>query len=62
MKKTKEGVDASQDNNIKKLITCGKRCLEHGGTSDLNWDYPKEGKAILNELSFQEHLQNKLKE
>eukprot|EP00924_Labyrinthula_sp_SR-Ha-C_P016194 snap_masked-scaffold_4-processed-gene-21.48-mRNA-1 protein AED:1.00 eAED:1.00 QI:0/-1/0/0/-1/1/1/0/232 len=26
MKKAKEGVDASEDNNIKKLITCGKRC------------------------------------
>eukprot|EP00924_Labyrinthula_sp_SR-Ha-C_P011916 snap_masked-scaffold_76-processed-gene-0.54-mRNA-1 protein AED:1.00 eAED:1.00 QI:0/0/0/0/1/1/2/0/59 len=31
MKKAKEGVDASEDNNIKKLITCVKRCLERGG-------------------------------
>eukprot|EP00924_Labyrinthula_sp_SR-Ha-C_P012180 snap_masked-scaffold_26-processed-gene-4.130-mRNA-1 protein AED:1.00 eAED:1.00 QI:0/-1/0/0/-1/1/1/0/111 len=61
MKKAKEGVDASEDNNIKKLITCGKRCLERGGKFDLTWDYPKEGKAILNGLSFQEDLQNKLK-
>eukprot|EP00924_Labyrinthula_sp_SR-Ha-C_P011499 augustus_masked-scaffold_46-processed-gene-1.111-mRNA-1 protein AED:1.00 eAED:1.00 QI:0/0/0/0/1/1/3/0/419 len=61
MKKAKEGVDASEDNNIKKLITCGKRCLERGGRFDLTWDYPKEGKAILNGLSFQEDLQNKVK-
>eukprot|EP00924_Labyrinthula_sp_SR-Ha-C_P006923 snap_masked-scaffold_8-processed-gene-4.26-mRNA-1 protein AED:1.00 eAED:1.00 QI:0/-1/0/0/-1/1/1/0/111 len=61
MKKDKEAVDASEDNNIKKLITCGKICLEHGGRFDLTWDYPKESKAILNELSFQENLQNKLK-
>eukprot|EP00924_Labyrinthula_sp_SR-Ha-C_P002921 augustus_masked-scaffold_13-processed-gene-10.18-mRNA-1 protein AED:1.00 eAED:1.00 QI:0/0/0/0/1/1/2/0/530 len=61
MKKAKEGVDASEDNNIKKLITCGKRCLERGGKFDLTWDYPKEGKAILNGVSFQEDLQNKLK-
>eukprot|EP00924_Labyrinthula_sp_SR-Ha-C_P000815 augustus_masked-scaffold_7-processed-gene-4.59-mRNA-1 protein AED:1.00 eAED:1.00 QI:0/0/0/0/1/1/3/0/606 len=61
MKKAKEGVDASEDNNIKKLITCGKRCLERGGRFDLTWDYPKEGKAILNGVSFQEDLQNKLK-
>eukprot|EP00924_Labyrinthula_sp_SR-Ha-C_P004946 augustus_masked-scaffold_1-processed-gene-16.14-mRNA-1 protein AED:1.00 eAED:1.00 QI:0/0/0/0/1/1/4/0/604 len=61
MKKAKEGVDASEDNNIKKLITCGKRCLERGGRFNLTWDYPKEGKAILNGLSFQEDLQNKLK-
>eukprot|EP00924_Labyrinthula_sp_SR-Ha-C_P003613 snap_masked-scaffold_3-processed-gene-0.14-mRNA-1 protein AED:1.00 eAED:1.00 QI:0/0/0/0/1/1/2/0/286 len=59
--KAKDGVDASEDNNIKKLITCGKRCLERGGKFDLTWDYPKEGKAILNGLSFQEDLQNKLK-
>eukprot|EP00924_Labyrinthula_sp_SR-Ha-C_P001172 snap_masked-scaffold_7-processed-gene-15.25-mRNA-1 protein AED:1.00 eAED:1.00 QI:0/-1/0/0/-1/1/1/0/197 len=61
MKKAKEGVDASEDNNIKKLITCGKKCLERGGRFDLTWDYPKEGKAILNGVSFQEDLQNKLK-
>eukprot|EP00924_Labyrinthula_sp_SR-Ha-C_P004989 augustus_masked-scaffold_1-processed-gene-17.54-mRNA-1 protein AED:1.00 eAED:1.00 QI:0/0/0/0/1/1/4/0/573 len=61
MKKAKEGVDASEDNNIRKLITCGKRCLERGGRFDLTWDYPKEGKAILNGVSFQEDLQNKLK-
>eukprot|EP00924_Labyrinthula_sp_SR-Ha-C_P014686 snap_masked-scaffold_74-processed-gene-0.46-mRNA-1 protein AED:1.00 eAED:1.00 QI:0/-1/0/0/-1/1/1/0/251 len=61
MKKAKEGVDATEDNNIKKLITCGKRCLERGGKFDLTWDYPKEGKAILNGVSFQEDLQNKLK-
>eukprot|EP00924_Labyrinthula_sp_SR-Ha-C_P011242 augustus_masked-scaffold_48-processed-gene-1.17-mRNA-1 protein AED:1.00 eAED:1.00 QI:0/0/0/0/1/1/5/0/978 len=61
MKKAKEGVDASEENNIKKLITCGKRCLERGGRFDLTWDYPKEGKAILNGVSFQEDLQNKLK-
>eukprot|EP00924_Labyrinthula_sp_SR-Ha-C_P014564 augustus_masked-scaffold_34-processed-gene-1.10-mRNA-1 protein AED:1.00 eAED:1.00 QI:0/0/0/0/1/1/2/0/588 len=61
MKKAKEGVDASEDNNIKKLTTCGKRCLERGGRFDLTWDYPKEGKAILNGVSFQEDLQNKLK-
>eukprot|EP00924_Labyrinthula_sp_SR-Ha-C_P015963 augustus_masked-scaffold_4-processed-gene-14.50-mRNA-1 protein AED:1.00 eAED:1.00 QI:0/0/0/0/1/1/4/0/532 len=61
MKKAKEGVDASEENNIKKLITCGKRCLERGGKFDLTWDYPKEGKAVLNGVSFQEDLQNKLK-
>eukprot|EP00924_Labyrinthula_sp_SR-Ha-C_P000591 snap_masked-scaffold_27-processed-gene-3.22-mRNA-1 protein AED:1.00 eAED:1.00 QI:0/0/0/0/1/1/2/0/483 len=61
MKKAKQGVDAREDNNIKKLITCGKRCLERGGRFDLTWDYPKEGKAILNGVSFQEDLQNKLK-
>eukprot|EP00924_Labyrinthula_sp_SR-Ha-C_P010842 augustus_masked-scaffold_35-processed-gene-2.84-mRNA-1 protein AED:1.00 eAED:1.00 QI:0/0/0/0/1/1/5/0/512 len=61
MKKAKEGVDASEDNNIKKLITCGKRCLERGENFDLTRDYPKEGKAILNEVSFQEDLQNKFK-
>eukprot|EP00924_Labyrinthula_sp_SR-Ha-C_P007961 augustus_masked-scaffold_41-processed-gene-1.45-mRNA-1 protein AED:1.00 eAED:1.00 QI:0/0/0/0/1/1/3/0/622 len=61
MKKAKEGVDASEENNIKKLITCGKRCLERGGRFDLTWDYLKEGKAVLNGVSFQEDLQNKLK-
>eukprot|EP00924_Labyrinthula_sp_SR-Ha-C_P009101 augustus_masked-scaffold_2-processed-gene-12.17-mRNA-1 protein AED:1.00 eAED:1.00 QI:0/0/0/0/1/1/3/0/590 len=61
MKKAKEVVDASEDNNIKKLITCGKRCLERGGRFNLTWDYPKEGKAILNGVSFQEDLHNKLK-
>eukprot|EP00924_Labyrinthula_sp_SR-Ha-C_P016323 augustus_masked-scaffold_73-processed-gene-0.53-mRNA-1 protein AED:1.00 eAED:1.00 QI:0/0/0/0/1/1/4/0/575 len=61
LKKAKEGVDASENNNIKKLITCGKRCLERGGRFDLTWDYPKEGKAILNGVSFQEDVQNKLK-
>eukprot|EP00924_Labyrinthula_sp_SR-Ha-C_P010423 snap_masked-scaffold_23-processed-gene-5.29-mRNA-1 protein AED:1.00 eAED:1.00 QI:0/-1/0/0/-1/1/1/0/97 len=60
MIKAKEGDDASEDNNIKKLITCGKRCLEPGGRFDLTWDYHKEGKAILNGVSFQEDLQNKL--
>eukprot|EP00924_Labyrinthula_sp_SR-Ha-C_P013254 snap_masked-scaffold_45-processed-gene-0.22-mRNA-1 protein AED:1.00 eAED:1.00 QI:0/-1/0/0/-1/1/1/0/61 len=25
IKKAKEGVDASEDSNIKKLVTCGKR-------------------------------------
>eukprot|EP00924_Labyrinthula_sp_SR-Ha-C_P002614 augustus_masked-scaffold_13-processed-gene-1.4-mRNA-1 protein AED:1.00 eAED:1.00 QI:0/0/0/0/1/1/2/0/468 len=60
MKKAKEVVDASEDNNIKKLITCGKRCLECGGRFDLTWDHPKEGKAILNGLSFQEDIQNEL--
>eukprot|EP00924_Labyrinthula_sp_SR-Ha-C_P002927 snap_masked-scaffold_13-processed-gene-10.54-mRNA-1 protein AED:1.00 eAED:1.00 QI:0/-1/0/0/-1/1/1/0/82 len=43
MRKAKEGLDASEYNNIKKLITCGKGCLERGGTFNLNWDYPKEG-------------------
>eukprot|EP00924_Labyrinthula_sp_SR-Ha-C_P010064 augustus_masked-scaffold_40-processed-gene-0.17-mRNA-1 protein AED:1.00 eAED:1.00 QI:0/0/0/0/1/1/5/0/585 len=61
MRKAKEGVDASEDNNIKKLITCGKRCLERGGRFGLTWNYPKEGKATLNGVSFQEGLQNKLK-
>eukprot|EP00924_Labyrinthula_sp_SR-Ha-C_P009648 snap_masked-scaffold_22-processed-gene-1.27-mRNA-1 protein AED:1.00 eAED:1.00 QI:0/0/0/0/1/1/2/0/66 len=35
-KKAKEGVDASEDNNIKKLITCGKRFLERGERFGLN--------------------------
>eukprot|EP00924_Labyrinthula_sp_SR-Ha-C_P001598 augustus_masked-scaffold_18-processed-gene-2.13-mRNA-1 protein AED:1.00 eAED:1.00 QI:0/0/0/0/1/1/3/0/488 len=61
MKIAKEGVDASEDNNIKKLVTCGKRCLERGEKFDLTWDYPKEDKAILNGVSFQEDLKNKLK-
>eukprot|EP00924_Labyrinthula_sp_SR-Ha-C_P013009 maker-scaffold_12-snap-gene-6.41-mRNA-1 protein AED:0.42 eAED:0.44 QI:0/0/0/1/0/0/2/0/344 len=34
---------------------------ERGGRFDLTWDYPKEGKAVLNGVSFQEDLQNKLK-
>eukprot|EP00924_Labyrinthula_sp_SR-Ha-C_P007856 augustus_masked-scaffold_28-processed-gene-4.107-mRNA-1 protein AED:1.00 eAED:1.00 QI:0/-1/0/0/-1/1/1/0/204 len=61
MKKAKEGVGASEDYKIKKLIACDKRCLERGGRFDLTWDYPKEGKAILNRLSFQEDLQNELR-
>eukprot|EP00924_Labyrinthula_sp_SR-Ha-C_P010407 snap_masked-scaffold_23-processed-gene-5.14-mRNA-1 protein AED:1.00 eAED:1.00 QI:0/-1/0/0/-1/1/1/0/72 len=35
LRKAEEGVDASEDNNIEKLITCGKRCLERGGRFDL---------------------------
>eukprot|EP00924_Labyrinthula_sp_SR-Ha-C_P004782 snap_masked-scaffold_1-processed-gene-11.28-mRNA-1 protein AED:1.00 eAED:1.00 QI:0/0/0/0/1/1/2/0/340 len=61
IRKAKEGVDAREDNNIKKLITCGKRCLELGGRFDLTWEHPKEGQANLNGLSFQGDLQNKLK-
>eukprot|EP00924_Labyrinthula_sp_SR-Ha-C_P002787 snap_masked-scaffold_13-processed-gene-6.20-mRNA-1 protein AED:1.00 eAED:1.00 QI:0/-1/0/0/-1/1/1/0/104 len=61
MKKTKEVLEASEGNNIRKLFACDIRCLERAKRFDLNWDYPKEGKAILNELSSQEELQNKLK-
>eukprot|EP00924_Labyrinthula_sp_SR-Ha-C_P014096 augustus_masked-scaffold_56-processed-gene-1.86-mRNA-1 protein AED:1.00 eAED:1.00 QI:0/0/0/0/1/1/2/0/357 len=32
-----------------------------GTLFDLTWDYPKEGKVILNGVSFQEDLQNKFK-
>eukprot|EP00924_Labyrinthula_sp_SR-Ha-C_P010531 snap_masked-scaffold_70-processed-gene-0.79-mRNA-1 protein AED:1.00 eAED:1.00 QI:0/0/0/0/1/1/3/0/230 len=53
VEKAKEGVDTGEDNNIKKLITCGKRCLERGGNFDLTWGYPKEGKVMLNGVSFQ---------
>eukprot|EP00924_Labyrinthula_sp_SR-Ha-C_P014479 snap_masked-scaffold_95-processed-gene-0.14-mRNA-1 protein AED:1.00 eAED:1.00 QI:0/-1/0/0/-1/1/1/0/111 len=61
MIKAKEGIDASENDNIKKLITRGKRCLERVGKFELTWDYPIEGKAVLNGVSFQEDLQNKLK-
>eukprot|EP00924_Labyrinthula_sp_SR-Ha-C_P006924 snap_masked-scaffold_8-processed-gene-4.29-mRNA-1 protein AED:1.00 eAED:1.00 QI:0/-1/0/0/-1/1/1/0/75 len=61
MKKAKEAVDTSEDNNIKKLITCGKICLERGGRFELTWNYPKEGNTILNGLISQENLQNDLR-
>eukprot|EP00924_Labyrinthula_sp_SR-Ha-C_P016225 snap_masked-scaffold_52-processed-gene-0.7-mRNA-1 protein AED:1.00 eAED:1.00 QI:0/-1/0/0/-1/1/1/0/247 len=61
MRKTRNALDSSQVNNTKKLITCDERCLERGERLVFNWDFPKEGKAILNGLSFQEDLQNKIK-
>eukprot|EP00924_Labyrinthula_sp_SR-Ha-C_P016196 snap_masked-scaffold_4-processed-gene-21.72-mRNA-1 protein AED:1.00 eAED:1.00 QI:0/0/0/0/1/1/2/0/151 len=51
VKKAKEVVDASENNNIKKSNACVV----------LTCDYSKEGKAILNEVSFEEDLCNELK-